>query len=67
MATELNRRTLESEMTARYNPAQMTMLGIYPNGWSGPDAQWLMREFRRVRDFYSDASSKGFAIVACLV
>jgi hypothetical protein len=54
-------------MTARYNPAQMTMLGIYPNGWSGPDAQWLMREFRRVRDFYSDASSKGFAIVACLV
>jgi hypothetical protein len=67
MATELNRRTLESEMTARYNPAQMTTLGIYPNGWSGPDAQWLMREFRRVRDFYADASAKGFAIVTCLV
>lgn len=67
MATELNRRTLEGEMTARYNPAQMTKLGIYPNGWSGPDAQWLMREFRRVRDFYADASAKGFAIVTCLV
>jgi hypothetical protein len=66
MAAELNRSTLEGEMTARYNPAQMTKLGIYPNGWSGPDAQWLMREFRRVRDFYHDASAKGFAVVTCL-
>jgi hypothetical protein len=66
MATELSRATLEPEMTARYNPAQMTQLEIYPNGWSGPDAQWLMREFRRVREFYSDARAKGFAIVTCL-
>ena len=67
MATELSRSTLEGEMTARYNPARMTQLGIYPNGWSGPDAQWLMREFRSVREFYSDASAKGFALVTCLV
>ena len=58
---------LEAEMTARYDPAQMTKLGIYPNGWSGPDAQWLLREFRNLRAFYADASTKGFAIVTCLV
>lgn len=67
MSSELNRGNLEAEMTARYNPAQMEKLGIYPNGWSGPDAQWLMREFRRVRTFFTDASVKGFAVVTCLV
>ncbi len=67
ISSELNRGNLEAEMTARYNPAQMTKLGIYPNGWSGPDAQWLLREFRNLRSFYTDASSKGFAIATCLV
>jgi len=67
MSSELNRTTLEAEMTRRYDPAQMTRLGIYTNGWSGPDVQWLLREFRNLRAFYADASSKGFAIVTCLV
>ena len=67
ISSELNRGNLEAEMTRRYDPAQMTKLGIYPNGWSGPDMQWLLGEFRNLRAFYADASSKGFAIVTCLV
>jgi uncharacterized protein DUF1877 len=66
IATELNRGTLEAEMNRRYDPAQMTKLGIYPNGWAGPDLPWLMGEFRNLRAFYADASSKGFAMVTCL-
>jgi len=67
ISSELSRGNLEAEMTRRYNPAQMTRLGIYPNGWSGPDAQWLMREFRNLRSFYADATTKGFAMLTCLV
>jgi hypothetical protein len=67
ISSELNRANLEAEMTRRYDPAQMTKLGIYPNGWAGPDLQWLMGEFRNLRTFYADASGKGFAIVTCLV
>lgn len=64
---ELNRPTLEAEMTRRYDTAQMTRLKIYPNGWSGPDLQWLMDEFHKLRSFYEDATAKGLAIVTCLV
>ncbi|HLX37687.1 MAG TPA: DUF1877 family protein [Candidatus Binataceae bacterium] len=67
LSAELNRTNLEAEMTRRYDPAQMTKLKIYPNGWAGPDQQWLMDEFRKLRTFYADASSKGLAIVTCLV
>ncbi|HLI79689.1 MAG TPA: DUF1877 family protein [Candidatus Binataceae bacterium] len=67
MSSELNRKTLEAEMTRRFDPAQMTRLGIYPNGWSGPDGQWLLREFRNLRAFYADAATKGIAMVTCLV
>jgi hypothetical protein len=67
IATELHRGTLEAEMNRRYDPAQMTKLGIYPNGWAGPDLPWLIGEFRNLRAFYSDASSKGFAMVTCLI
>jgi len=67
IASQLNRNTLEAEMTRRYDPAQMTKLGIYPNGWAGPDLQWLMGEFRNLRGFYADASAKGCAMVTCLL
>ena len=66
IAAELNRGTLEAEMTARYDPAQMEKLGIYPGVWTGPDAQWLMREFRNLRAFFA-AAAKGFAVLTCLV
>jgi Domain of unknown function (DUF1877) len=67
IAAELNRATLETEMTRRYDPAQMKKLEIYPGGWTGPDAQWLMREFGNLRAFYADASTKGLAMLTCLV
>jgi hypothetical protein len=67
VSSELNRATLEAEMTQRYDPAQMTRLEIYPFGWSGPDLQWLMDEFRKLRSFYGDAAGKGLAIMTCLV
>ena len=67
ISAELGRSTLEAEMTARFSPVQMTKIGIYPNGWSGPDVQWLMREFRRLRAFYADAAANGLAVVTCLV
>jgi hypothetical protein len=67
MATELKDSNLEAQMMARFDPAQMTKVGIYPNQWAGPDAQWLMTEFRHVRDFYAAASAKGFAVLTCLV
>ncbi|HVN27261.1 MAG TPA: YfbM family protein [Candidatus Binataceae bacterium] len=67
IASELGRPTLEAEMTRRYDPAQMKKLEIYPGGWSGPDLQWLMREFGNLRSFYADAAAKGLAMVTCLV
>jgi hypothetical protein len=67
MSLELSRGNLETDMLARFNPAKMTKLGIYPNQWAGPDAHWLMREFRVVRDFYSAAAATGLAVVTCLV
>ena len=33
----------------------------------GPDAEWVMDAFRRLRDFYAGAAAKGRAIGTCLV
>jgi hypothetical protein len=62
----LNRPALESEAAARFDAPRMSQLSIYP-GWRPSDAEWVMDGFRRLRDFYSDAASKGRAIVTCLV
>ncbi len=62
----LNRATLEAEMTARFDPARMTSLGIYPGGWKAGDVNWLMEEFRRLQKFYDDASAAKLAIVTNL-
>jgi hypothetical protein len=62
----LSRPGLESEAAARFDAPRMSQLSIYP-GWRPSDAEWVMDAFRRLRDFYSDASSKGRAIVTCLV
>jgi hypothetical protein len=70
-AGELSRADLEAEITARYDPARMNDLGIYPGGWGKLNADdqfaWLLEEFRRLRDFYVDASKRGNAIVTCIV
>jgi hypothetical protein len=66
IAKELNPPELHARMSARFNPAHMSQLGIYPQGWKSSDIAWLLEEFRRVRDFYSDAQARGLAVFACL-
>jgi Domain of unknown function (DUF1877) len=66
-ARELGRANLETEMKARFDPALMTSAGIYPGGWDATGADWLFEEFRKLRDFYADASAHGFAVVTCIL
>ena len=66
IAHALSAASLETEMIARFDPAQMTSLGIYPGGWKAGDVDWLMEEFRRLRKFYDDASTAKLAIVTSL-
>ncbi len=67
IALELSRLNLEAEMEARFDPDQMMQLGIYPVQFDDPDdREWLMDEFRRLRQFYVDASAAGFAVVTCI-
>ena len=66
IARELSRPNLEAEMTARFDPAQMTKLGIYPNGFEASDQKWLMDAFRELRQFYVDASAASLAVVTCI-
>lgn len=66
IARELSRAGLEAEMKARFDPDQMN--GIYPEGWDTAGAlDWLLEEFRHLRDFYADASARQYALVTCLV
>jgi hypothetical protein len=66
IAQALSAASRETEMIARFDPAQMTSLGIYPGGWKASDVDWLMEEFRRLRIFYEDASTAKLAIVTSL-
>jgi hypothetical protein len=66
IARELSRPNLEAEMTARWNPAQMATLEIYPGQFDAADKQWLMDAFRQLRQFYVDASAAKLAVVTCL-
>jgi Domain of unknown function (DUF1877) len=66
IAQALNAASLEAEMIARFDPAKMTSLEIYPGGWKAGDVDWLMEEFRRLRQFYDDASAAKLAIVTNL-
>jgi hypothetical protein len=75
ISRELNQPGLETEAAARFDPAKMSALDIYP-GWRGAagkessaaeDKDWVMDAFRRLRDFYKDAAGQGRAIVTCLV
>jgi hypothetical protein len=66
IAIELSRANLEAEMIARFDPAAMVRLGIYPNGFEANDRDWLMSEFRKLRQFYVDASAAKLAVVTVL-
>jgi hypothetical protein len=67
IARELSRPNLEAEMAARFDPARMASLGIYPGQFdAGKDRQWLMDAFRTLRQFYVDASAANLCVVTCL-
>jgi len=66
LAHELTRPELESEAAARFDSARMSQLKIYP-GWRSSDAEWVIENFRRLRDFYGDAAAHQRAIATCLV
>jgi hypothetical protein len=66
IANELTRPNLETEMMARWDPDQMTNLGIYPAVFEPGDDQWLMDAFRKVRQLFVDASAANLAVVTCL-
>jgi hypothetical protein len=66
-ARELGRANLEAEMKARFDPAQMDNAKIYPGGWDVTGGDWLFEEFRKLRDFYADASVQGNAVVTCIL
>jgi Domain of unknown function (DUF1877) len=66
IARELSRANLEAEMMARWDPARMEQLGIYPAGFQPDDQQWLMNAFRDLRQFYVDASAANLCVVTCL-
>jgi hypothetical protein len=67
IARELSRPNLEAEMDARFDPAQMAKLGIYPGQFvATDDKQWLFDAFRKVRQFYVDAAAAKLAVVTCL-
>ena len=68
LSEELRRPEVESEAAARFDPARMSRLQIYP-GWRAgeQDKEWLMNAFQRLRDFYLSAAAQGRAVVTCLV
>lgn len=66
LAQALSSPQVESDAAARFDPARMSQLKIYP-GWRSSDAEWVMDNFRRLRDFYADAAAQHRAIVTCLV
>jgi Domain of unknown function (DUF1877) len=66
-ARELSRTDLEAELSARFDPGQMSRLGIYPGRWQRTDAAPLLDAFRRLRQFFFDASTKGCAVITCIV
>jgi uncharacterized protein DUF1877 len=66
-ARELGRANLEAEMKARFDPVRMNGAQIYPGGWDFTGGDWLFEEFRKLRDFYAEASAQGNAVVTCIV
>ncbi len=68
LSEELRRPEVEAEAAARFDPARMSQLQIYP-GWRAgdEDKEWLMDAFHRLCDFYSSAAANGRGIVTCLV
>jgi uncharacterized protein DUF1877 len=68
---DITARILEldsSGVRARYNPSHMQELGIYPGFWSdNPNLfEYVDDSFKRLKEFYADAASKGHAVASYL-
>jgi hypothetical protein len=57
----------EGDVAARYNPALMTQLGIYPGGWDAEARRWLLDVYADLRAFFLDTAANRAAAVTCLV
>jgi hypothetical protein len=65
---ELSRPETTTQAEARFDPATMSTLGIYP-GWQGTDNErdWLLNALRDVQTFYATAAAHDRAIITALV
>jgi hypothetical protein len=66
LSQALSRPGLAEEAAARFDAAVMNKLRIYP-GFRPTDAEPLMAALTGLRDFYTEAASKGRGIVTCLI
>jgi hypothetical protein len=66
LSEALSAPELESEARARFDPARMNGMKIYPS-FRPEDIDSLLESFRQLRAFYTDAAKNGAAIITCLV
>lgn len=66
IAQALGASGLEAALRARFDPAAMTPLGLYPGGWDANGDGWLIDAFHTLRDFYAAASAAGQAVVTAI-
>jgi hypothetical protein len=54
------------ELSKRYDPKKMMGLQLYPNGWEEADLDYLMENFKTVREVYAVAAKNDEAIITFL-
>jgi len=69
IAKELS-KVSQASLIARYVPAEMDSVGVYPNKWvrDGDEGRdWLIQSFRHLVTFYASASERGNAVIHYLI
>jgi hypothetical protein len=61
----LDRMNVET-LRARFDPAAMAAVDLYPNGWSSEDFDHLAPHFTELRRFYRTAADGGQAVLLAL-
>jgi hypothetical protein len=57
----------EGQLEARFDPEAMNAADIYPGNWEDEEnLPWVLDAFREVRQYYADASRKGYAMLIYL-
>jgi len=57
----------EQDLRARFNPARMNQLEIYPGNWEEEDnLEWLIDAFRDVKIYFRAAAREGQAMILYL-